>query len=83
MKTKQEVKEKATSIIQDFLFIEEEINEEKNLKEDIGLDSLDAVELTMFIEEEFDIEIEDDEILKGKTFGDVVDLICKKLNINS
>jgi acyl carrier protein len=43
--------------------------------DDLGLDSLDLFELIMDIEDEFNIEISDDDIGKLKTFQDLVDFI--------
>ncbi len=43
--------------------------------DDLGADSLDVVELLMAIEEEFEVEIPDDEIENLKTIGDVTDYI--------
>lgn len=43
--------------------------------EDIGADSLDIVELVMELEEEFDIQIPDDQAEKIKTVGEAVDYI--------
>ncbi len=43
--------------------------------EDIGADSLDIVELVMELEEEFDIQIPDDQAEKIKTVGEAVDFI--------
>ena len=45
--------------------------------EDIGADSLDIVELVMELEEEFDIQIPDDQAEKIKTVGEAVDYIEK------
>ncbi len=42
---------------------------------DLGADSLDTVELVMALEEEFDIEIPDEEAEKIKTVGDAVNYI--------
>jgi acyl carrier protein len=47
---------------------------------DLGADSLDAVELTMAIEEVFACEISDSECEKLLTVQDVVDLLRKKIN---
>jgi acyl carrier protein len=44
-------------------------------EEHLGADSLDMVELAMAVEEEFDIEVNDDELEQIKTFGDAVRLI--------
>lgn len=47
--------------------------------EDIGADSLDIVELVMELEEEFDIQIPDDQAEKIKTVGEAVDYIEKAI----
>ena len=46
-----------------------------NFIEDIGADSLDIVELVMELEEEFDIQIPDDQAEKIKTVGEAIDYI--------
>ncbi len=46
---------------------------------DLGLDSLDLVEVLMSIEEEFSIQFEEEEMLELKTVQDVYDAIEKKL----
>lgn len=48
--------------------------------EDIDADSLDVVELVMALEEEFDLEIADEEVEKIQTVGDVVGYIEKHLS---
>lgn len=53
----------------------EDITMESSFIEDLGADSLDIVELLMALEEEFDIEIPDEEAEKLITVGDVVDYI--------
>jgi len=68
--------EKIKTIIADELGIEEDtIEVNSNLAEDLGADSLDAVELIMAIEEEFDIEIDDSSATKIKTVQDIVDYL--------
>jgi len=52
---------------------------ESKLNEDLGADSLDAVELIMSLEDEFDIEIAPDQSEGVKTVGDLVSLIDSKL----
>ena len=42
----------------------DQITEEANLQDDIGLDSLDAVELSMAIEENYNVEIPDEDFAK-------------------
>lgn len=53
----------------------EDITMESSFIEDLGADSLDIVELLMALEEEFDIEIPDEEAEKLVSVGDVVDYI--------
>lgn len=64
---------KVKSIIVDQLDVsEEQITLEAKFIDDLGADSLDTVELIMAFEEEFDIQIEDEEAEKLTTVGDVV-----------
>ena len=53
----------------------EAIRPEANLQADLGLDSLDAVELAIAIEDEFDVKIMDDDIKKLATVTDALALI--------
>jgi acyl carrier protein len=53
----------------------EEMALDTKIADDLGADSLDVVELLMAIEDEFDVEIPDEEIEKLKTIGDVVEYI--------
>ena len=54
---------------------EEDIAIESSFIDDLGADSLDIVELIMALEEEFDLEIPDNEAEKITTVGDAVDYI--------
>jgi acyl carrier protein len=47
--------------------------------DDLGADSLDVVELVMALEEEFDIEISDDELEKIRTVQDTIDYIKQRV----
>lgn len=68
--------EKIKAIIADELGIEEDIIElESDLTDDLGADSLDAVELIMAIEEEFDVQIDDSAAQEIKTVQDIVDYL--------
>lgn len=65
--------DKVKEIIAEELGIEEEeIKIDSDLSEDLGADSLDAIELIMAIEEEFDVEIADSEATKIKAVSDIV-----------
>jgi len=64
------------SIIVEQLGVEEdEVKPEASFIEDLGADSLDIVELVMALEEEFDMEIPDEDAEKIKTVGDAVKYI--------
>lgn len=65
--------EKVRDIIAEELGIEpDDIKLEADLAEDLGADSLDAIELIMEIESQFDVEIADSEATKMKSVGDIV-----------
>ena len=65
--------DKVKKIIVDQLDVEEDkVTEAASITDDLGADSLDVVDLVMSFEEEFDIEIPDDQVEKIKTVGDIV-----------
>ena len=71
--------EKVVSIIADQLDVEEEkVTMEAAIADDLGADSLDVVDLVMSLEEEFNIEIPDEEVENIKTVGDIVKFIEEK-----
>ncbi|NLB42274.1 MAG: acyl carrier protein [Clostridiales bacterium] len=68
--------EKVRDIIAEQLGAEaSEITMESSFVEDLGADSLDIVELIMALEEEFNMEIPDEEAEKIAKVGDVVDYV--------
>ena len=70
--------EKLQEIIADVLNVQkEEIKPETTFVDDLGADSLDIFQIIMGIEEEFDIEIDNDEAEKIVTVQDAVDQIKK------
>jgi len=74
-----EIMEKVKKIIVDQLGVEEDkINEDSSFIDDLGADSLDIVELIMAFEEEFDIEISDEDAEKIKVVGDVISYLEDK-----
>ena len=71
--------EKMKEIIAEQLGVEEdEITLETSFKEDLGADSLDLFELTMALEEEYDIEIPAEELGEIETVSDVVEYLKSK-----
>ncbi|MGN0602290.1 MAG: acyl carrier protein [Oscillospiraceae bacterium] len=68
--------EKVRDIIVDQLDADEnDVTLEASIIDDLGADSLDVVDLVMSIEEEFDVEIPDEEVENIKTVGDIVKYI--------
>lgn len=55
-----------------------EITEETSFKDDLGADSLDLFEVIMSIEEEFDIEVEAEEVANLNTVSEVMDYLKAK-----
>jgi acyl carrier protein len=58
----------------------EEITLDSDFELDLNLDSLDIVEIVMAIEDEFNITISDDDVLKLKTVKDAVEYIKSKIS---
>lgn len=72
--------DKVKKIIVDQLDVEEDkVTEAASITDDLGADSLDVVDLVMSFEEEFDIEIPDDQVEKIMTVGDIVKFIEEKV----
>ncbi|WXR61703.1 acyl carrier protein [Peptostreptococcaceae bacterium AGR-M142] len=64
------------TIISDQMTIDmDNIDLNSDLKGDLEIDSLDAVEIMMSIEDEFDIKIEDEQIMQFKKIKDIIDYI--------
>lgn len=70
------MKEKVRQIIADHLCVDvEEIEDNVDLVDELGLDSLDLVEITYQIEDEFDIRVDDEVIESLRTVNDIVEYI--------
>ncbi len=70
------VETKVRGIITEQLAVsEDEVTEKASFVDDLGADSLDTVELVMALEEEFNIEISDEDAEKLRTVGDAVTYI--------
>jgi acyl carrier protein len=75
-----DVGEKIKSIIAEQLGVKpEEVTPQASFIEDLGADSLDTVELVMALEEEFGIEIPDEDAEKMATVGDAAKYIEEKI----
>jgi acyl carrier protein len=67
-------------IIADQLGVEiEKLRDDANFVQDLGADSLDVVELVMAFEEEFGIEIPDEDAEKIRTVGDVINYLKERV----
>lgn len=78
---RSEIQRRVIAIIVEQLEIEEsEVTLESNFIDDLGADSLDTVELVMALEEEFNLEIPDEEAEKITTVGSAIDHIVAALN---
>lgn len=56
------------------------VAESNTLTEDLGLDSLDQVELIMEMEKQFSLKIDDEDAAQIKTVGDILNYVDKKVN---
>jgi len=75
-----DIAERVKSIVAEQLGIKkEEIKESSSFIDDLGADSLDTVELVMALEEEFGIEISDEDAEKIRTVGDAIKYIEEKV----
>lgn len=75
--TREDTLSKVVAIISEKLNIPSENVSETSTFKDLGADSLDVVEIIMSFEENFGIEIKDEDAEKIKTIGEAVDLIYK------
>ncbi len=75
-----DLEDRVSAIIVEQLGVtKEELAPKASFIDDLGADSLDIVELVMAMEEEFDIEIPDDDAEKIQTIGDVITYVKGKL----
>ena len=73
------VKEKVIKMVAEQFMVEDgSVTADTSFTDDLGADSLDVVELTMALEEEFSLpDTPDDELLKIRTVGDLADYISR------
>jgi acyl carrier protein len=78
---REELLKKVKAIVSDKLSIsEEQVTEDASFTEDLGADSLDTVELVMALEDEFDMDIPDEDAEKLDTVGKALDYVLGHLS---
>jgi acyl carrier protein len=78
--TVEEIEDKVIGIVSEQLSVDRaEIKRETSFVNDLNADSLDTVELVMELEDEFDMNIPDDEAEKLQTVGNAIDYIQKQV----
>ena len=75
-----EIEEKVKSILIDEMEIDEEkVYNEANLKDDMGIDSLDYIDIVVIVDKIFGFKIKPEEMSNVKTFSEFCDYIEKKI----
>ena len=81
--TRDEIQTRAMDVLKLFDKVNpEKVSSESHFVNDLGLDSLDVVEIVMALEDEFGFEISDEEAEKVFTVEDAVEFISKALDIH-
>jgi len=76
-----DIQQKITDLVVDQLGVDaDSVNADAHFIDDLGADSLDTVELVMAFEEEFDLEIPDEDAEKLETVGDAIKYLDKQLD---
>lgn len=76
----EDIQQKVFDLIVDQLGVDaDNVEASKHFIDDLGADSLDTVELVMAFEEEFELEIPDEDAEKLETVGDAIKYLNKKL----
>lgn len=76
-----EIKEKVRDfLIEDLEVEEEKIFDDANLKEDVGIDSLDFVDIVVIVEKKFGFKIKPEEMSQVATLNDFYNYISSKVN---
>ncbi len=78
--TQEELMEKVIAVVVEKLGVkEDQCKPEAKFVEDLGADSLDQVELVMALEDEFDLEIPDEDAQKLQSVGSVLEYVQSKI----
>jgi acyl carrier protein len=83
MTDRAEIEARVRAVLAEQLAVDEaQVVPDARFAEDLNADSLDLVEAVLALEEEWDIEIPEDEMEQIKTVGAAVDTVCTKLGIS-
>lgn len=83
MTDRAEIDSRVRKVLAEQLAVDEaQVVPDARFAEDLNADSLDLVEAVLALEEEWDIEIPEDEMEQIKTVGAAVDLVCTKLGVS-
>ncbi len=66
-------------IVQQLGLVEEDVLPESSFSKDLGADSLDLIELILALEEEFDIEISENDVKKFSVVQDIINYVEEKI----
>jgi acyl carrier protein len=78
---REEIKERVCKVVSQVLKVElAQIQEDDTFVADLGAESVQSIELMAGFEEEFDIELDEDEALSVQTVGAAIDFIAKYLD---
>ena len=79
--SRQEIEEKVRNfLIEDLEIDEEKIADDALLKDDMGIDSLDFVDIAVIVERKFGIKIKAEEMTSVRTLGDFYNYVDSRLN---
>lgn len=79
MVSRDEIRDKVIdTVAKNFKLEADAVTEEKSFADDLGADSLEQVELVMSLEEEFGIQISDEEAEQIRTVGDAINFIAER-----
>ena len=83
MADKAEIESRVTKVLAEQLAVDEaQVTMEARFAEDLNADSLDLVEAVLALEEEWNIEIPEEEMENVKTVGQAVNLVATKLGVS-
>ena len=78
--TREEILARVTAILVDSVGLDSErVTPTAHLVDDLDLDSIDAIDMVVRLQEETGLEVEEDELKQIRLVGDVVDLVDRKL----